>query len=110
MARYATTGALDLNFNGTGKVTTDIGGANDALQSLSLVNSTYIMAIGATSASGGNFAVARYSLSGVLDPTFGPSSSPGLVTTDFGSGDARLRGRAGPVEVLARRRGDDVLE
>ena len=100
MARYATTGALDLNFNGTGKVTTDIGGANDALQSLSLVNSTYIMAIGATSASGGNFAVARYSLSGVLDPTFGPSSSPGLVTTDFGSGDAAFGAALDPLKCL----------
>jgi len=100
MARYATSGALDLTFNGTGKVTTDIAGNNDAIQSLSLVNSTYVMAVGSTSGSGVDFAVARYNLSGVLDTTFGPSTSPGTVTTDFGSLDSAFAGALDPLKCL----------
>ncbi len=84
--RYLSNGAIDTTFGTAGKVTTDFrGGGFDRAHSAALQPDGSIIAAGfAISASGAseNFAVARYTSSGVLDTTF---SGDGKAQVDFGS-------------------------
>jgi uncharacterized delta-60 repeat protein len=84
--RYLSNGAIDMTFGVAGKVTTDFGDRGfDRAQSAALQADGKIVAAGfATSVDGisENFAVARYTSSGVLDTTF---SGDGRTQIDFGS-------------------------
>ncbi len=80
LARYGADGALDPSFSGDGLVTTDLGGT-DTGQGVAIQTDGKIVVAGS---SGGNFALARYTAGGGLDPSF---SGDGLQTTDFGSAD-----------------------
>ena len=87
LARYTASGALDATFGTGGKVTTDFAGSGDVGYALSLDAQGRILVAGYnnTFTQGANFALARYTASGTLDPTFGTG---GKVSTDFaGSND-----------------------
>jgi uncharacterized delta-60 repeat protein len=85
LARYTTSGLLDTTFgpNGNGTLTTRIGTSTYphgvAIQS----NGEIVVSGDAYFAPGYRFFVARYTSSGVLDTTFGPSSN-GTLTTAIG--------------------------
>ena len=85
-ARYLANGTLDSTFGTGGKVTTDFRNRGfDRAHSVALQADGKIVAAGfATSVDGisENFAVARYTSSGVLDTTF---SNDGKTQIDFGS-------------------------
>jgi len=85
-ARYLSNGAIDTTFGVAGKVRTDFGDQNfDRARSAALQPDGRIVAAGfAISHNGGvqNFAVARYTSSGVLDTTF---SRDGKTQIDFGN-------------------------
>ena len=80
LARYGVDGALDPSFSGDGLVTTDLGGTDDG-QGVAIQADGKIVVVGS---SDGNFALARYTAGGGLDPSF---SGDGLQTTDFGAAD-----------------------
>jgi uncharacterized delta-60 repeat protein len=77
----AAPGDLDPSFGSAGKVTTDFG-VNDGAGDVGIQPDGKIVAVGSSS---GDFALARYSLDGSLDSSFGID---GKVTTDFGRDDA----------------------
>jgi len=85
-ARYLSNGTIDTTFGVAGKVRTDFGDQNfDRARSAALQPDGRIVAAGfAISQNGGvqNFAVARYTSSGVLDTTF---SRDGKTQIDFGN-------------------------
>jgi uncharacterized delta-60 repeat protein len=84
LARYNPDGSLDPTFSGDGKLTTDFGGSDQVL-AVAIQADGKIVAAGLTDASGNNdFALARYTSDGTLDPTF---SGDGKLTTDFGGND-----------------------
>jgi uncharacterized delta-60 repeat protein len=84
LARYNPNGSLDTSFNGTGKVTTAIGPADNVGYALALQLDGKLVAAG-SSWNGANydFALARYNSNGTLDSTF---NGTGKVTTAIGSG------------------------
>jgi uncharacterized delta-60 repeat protein len=77
----AAAGDLDTSFDADGKVTTDFGGFDGAAD-VAIQPDGKIVAVG--SATGGNFALARYNPDGSLDTSF---DGDGKVTTDFGTSD-----------------------
>jgi len=85
-ARYLSNGTIDTTFGVAGKVQTDFGDQNfDRARSAALQPDGRIVAAGfAISHNGGvqNFAVARYTSSGVLDTTF---NRRGITQIDFGN-------------------------
>jgi uncharacterized delta-60 repeat protein len=85
-ARYLSNGTIDTTFGVGGKVHTDFGvrGFDQALSAALQADGSIVAAGFATSIDGirENFAVARYTSSGVLDTTF---SNDGLQQIDFGS-------------------------
>ena len=66
--RLNSNGSLDASYGVNGKILTDIGGINDTANSAALQNDGKLLVAGT---SNGNFAVVRYSSSGVLDQSFG---------------------------------------
>src|SRR5438552_407629 len=84
--RYLSNGTVDKTFGVGGKVSTDFGDQNfDRAHSAALQPDGRIVAAGfAISQNGGvqNFAVARYTSSGLLDTTF---SRDGITQIDFGN-------------------------
>jgi uncharacterized delta-60 repeat protein len=84
--RYLNNGTIDATFGEGGKVHTDLGDQNfDRARSAALQPDGRIVAAGfAISQNGGvqNFAVTRYTASGVLDTSFGAG---GVTQIDFGS-------------------------
>ena len=80
LARYNTDGSLDGTFGTGGIVTTNIGGADQALAGV-LQSDGKIVAVGRN---GGDWALVRYNTDGSLDGTFGAG---GIVTTNFGGLD-----------------------
>jgi uncharacterized delta-60 repeat protein len=84
--RYLNNGTIDATFGEGGKVHTDLGDQNfDRARSAALQPDGHIVAAGfAISQNGGvqNFAVTRYTASGVLDTSFGAG---GVTQIDFGS-------------------------
>jgi len=88
LARYNPNGTLDLAFNATGKVLTDLTGSGsyDTLQALALQSDGGIVAAGQSIVGGrASFAMARYTMTGNLDSTF---NATGKVLTTFGTGSA----------------------
>jgi len=85
-ARYLSNGTIDTTFGVAGKVHTDFGDQNfDRARSAALQPDGRIVAAGFAISHGGgvqNFAVARYTSSGVLDTTF---SRDGKTQIDFGN-------------------------
>lgn len=98
VARYTSAGVLDPSFGTGGKVTTDLDTSADAATTVVIQSTGEILVGGAavTSTGNKNFALARYTSAGVLDPTFGTG---GKVTTDveagFGDAIAKLVIQAG---------------
>jgi uncharacterized delta-60 repeat protein len=85
IARYNTTGSLDISFGDGGKVFTDFGG-NDFATALALSPNGRIVAAGFTNANSTNdFAVARYNANGSLDTSFDGDGK--AVTVDASSRD-----------------------
>src|SRR5581483_1020920 len=85
LVRYDPDGSLDPTFNGTGKVTTAIGGGSDLAYSVAVQPDGRIVAAGLSSnGSNYDFAVARYTASGSLDTSFNGS---GKATTPIGASD-----------------------
>ena len=92
LARYLASGALDLSFNGTGKVITAIGSGNDAAYSVALQSDGKIVVAGRCSnGTHTDFCLARYLASGALDMSL---NSTGTVITTIGSGNDVARGVA----------------
>jgi uncharacterized delta-60 repeat protein len=88
LARYDADGALDPTFGAGGLVTTDFAGFSDEAFALALQPDGKLVAAGdatnsAVPVNGLDFALARYTPDGNLDPSFGTG---GRVTTDFGVG------------------------
>jgi uncharacterized delta-60 repeat protein len=85
VVRYLPNGSLDNSFSGDGILTTDFQSSFDRAYDVAVQSDGKIVAAGVarSSASGDDFAVARYDSNGVLDPTFGPG---GKVTVPVGAG------------------------
>ena len=84
LLRYMSNGALDPSFGAGGKVTTNFGNRNAQGHSVMLQGDGKIVVAGGVQATGedaSDFALARYTASGVLDSSFGMA---GKITTDFG--------------------------
>jgi uncharacterized delta-60 repeat protein len=73
---------LDISFNGTGRVTTDLSANHDIVYGILVQPDNKVVAVGRFSANGGRglYALARYNTDGSLDPSFGVG---GTVITDF---------------------------
>jgi uncharacterized delta-60 repeat protein len=108
LVRYNPDGSLDTTFNGTGKVSTDIGNHSiDYAYGLSLQPDGKIVVAGTSDAHGSyDFAVVRYNADGSLDTTFGgsnlyqyvPGGAPILLSDQIAIYDtvlAHLNGGAG---------------
>jgi len=82
LARYNRDGSLDTSFDLDGKVITDFGADDQALE-VAIQPEGNIIAAGLTAAfPASDFALARYNRDGSLDTSF---DSDGKVTTDFGA-------------------------
>jgi uncharacterized delta-60 repeat protein len=92
LVRYNTDGSLDTTFNGTGKVTTAVGGITDLGQEVIVQGDGKIIVVG-DSFNGSNLDVMllRYNANGSLDTTF---NGVGKVTAAVGGGDDYGRGVA----------------
>lgn len=83
LSRYNTNGALDTTFGTSGKVYTNFGGRDSALDAV-LLPEDKVLAVGrAFTGVGADFALAKYLSGGALDTTFGFN---GKVMTDFNMG------------------------
>jgi uncharacterized delta-60 repeat protein len=81
MARYTTAGALDTTFDTDGIVTTTIGTDGDYARDIALQPDGKIILAGqSNTGSLSAFALARYTITGTLDTTFGTA---GVVTSTF---------------------------
>src|ERR1051325_5285566 len=82
VARYNPDGSLDTSFNGTGKVTTDIGGGFDVGHSVAMQGDGKVVVAGWSFAGFSyDFALVRYNSDGSLDTSF---NGTGKATTDIG--------------------------
>ena len=84
VARYNADGSLDISFGQGGIVRSDFGGTSDIARAVAIQADGRIVVAGSA---GRDFALARYSVQGSPDPTFGDN---GLVTTAIGISDAVL--------------------
>jgi uncharacterized delta-60 repeat protein len=84
LARYTASGNLDTSFSGDGKLTTDFGSNDRGAAIVIEANSTIVVAGSSNAHRSNDFALARYTASGNLDPSF---SGDGKLTTDFFGGD-----------------------
>jgi uncharacterized delta-60 repeat protein len=83
MVRYNADGTLDSSFGSGGKVSADFGSASDYAAALVVQSDGKIVAaVQTVTASGAEFALARYNTDGTPDNTYG---SGGAETGDFGS-------------------------
>ena len=82
-------GALDLTFNGTGSTTIDFGN-DDQAKAVLVQPDGKIISVGSWDGGSSDFALARYSLDGTLDPTFNTTgkSSFNLGSADFATAAA----------------------
>lgn len=88
LARFLTDGELDPSFAGNGIATTAFRGGDASAEAIAIQPDGDVVVAGTAnrSATGWDFALARYRSDGSLDPSFGHD---GRVTTDFdGGGDA----------------------
>jgi uncharacterized delta-60 repeat protein len=87
LARYTTSGSLDTTFAGTGKRLTNFSGDGNPEYATSVVvqpDGKLVVCGAVFEGPGNNFALARYTSAGNLDPTF---SLDGKTTVDFGRDD-----------------------
>jgi len=85
LARYDSNGMLDTSFGTGGKVTTDIAGPSDSVNSIAVQLNGKIVAAGRTFINGDfHSALARYNSDGTLDADFGRG---GKVTAIFGGSE-----------------------
>jgi uncharacterized delta-60 repeat protein len=91
VARYNADGTLDTSFGSGGTVTTAIGTSAFASSVVIDQQGRIVAAGGGLTGSKQNFAIARYTTSGTLDPSLGVT---GHVTTPFGSGADFAKGLA----------------
>lgn len=91
LVRYTPSGLLDNAFgpNSNGTLTTLIG--TDAVASALAIQSDGKIVLGGAASFSGvyRFALARYNINGLLDPTFGPNNN-GTLTTPFGTSYAPI--------------------
>jgi uncharacterized delta-60 repeat protein len=81
LARYELDGSLDPTFGIDGRVLTDFGSNTDMAYTLAIDKNGKIVVAGSTTTlTRTDFALARYTHNGSLDPSFGQN---GLVVTDF---------------------------
>jgi uncharacterized delta-60 repeat protein len=107
-------GDLDPTFDGDGKLTTDFGGREEA-HGVAVQADGKVVAVGSTTTYdpvlfAQDFALARYTADGSLDPGFG---SGGKVRTDFGSlefGDGLAIQADGKIVVAGGRYGGSSLD
>jgi uncharacterized delta-60 repeat protein len=79
LVRYNTDGSLDTSFNGTGKVTTFLGGLDNVARAGVLQKDGKILAVGYSNVgSSYKYALVRYNTDGSLDSSF---NGTGIVTT-----------------------------
>ena len=87
LIRYNTDGSLDTTFGTGGKVTTSIGTSTDRAYAAAVQSDGKIVAAGmANNGSNDEFALARYTTNGALDPTF---DTDGKVSTPVGTSSSR---------------------
>ena len=104
LARYRPDGSPDSAFGTAGVVITHVGTAASSASALALQSDGRVLVAGTAFSNGptdDDFALARYSTSGQLDPTFG---NGGTVTTDFtagGTGSRASLDRAGALAIQA---------
>ena len=92
VARYNPDGTLDTTFSHDGKVITDFGGNAEANAVAILPNNDVVVAgFAAPPGPGTDYALARYTDKGKLDPSFGTG---GLVTTNFFGSDSGINSLA----------------
>ena len=92
LARYTASGILDATFSNDGIITTSVGSSFEIVYGLASQPDGKIIAAGyAYNGSDNDFALARYTVSGSLDTTFGNN---GVVTTDIGSNGDSDHGRS----------------
>ena len=92
VARYGADGALDATFGTAGKVTTSVAanGARDSIYALTLQTVAGVPLLLAAGGEG-DFQLARYTMTGALDPTFGTTGTgtiAGLLGTSIGAARA----------------------
>ena len=90
LVRYNTDGSLDTTFDGDGIVTTPMGAVDDEVFALAIQGDGKLVAAGFSSQGSPSpyeFALARYTTSGSLDPTFGTG---GKVLTAVGTSDDEI--------------------
>jgi uncharacterized delta-60 repeat protein len=81
LARYNSNGSLDTAFGNGGKVTTDIGNADNTSLALAIQQDGKLVAAGSSfNGTDDDFALVRYNSNGSLDDTFGTG---GIVTTNL---------------------------
>ena len=85
--RFNTDGSLDTSFGFRGSVVTSAS-ANEAFYAVTIQDSNHLIVAGTK---GGDFLLARYSLNGRIDASFGAG---GVTTTDFGTPSDTARGVA----------------
>ncbi len=78
---FSADGDLDLSFNGTGKVITHVGNANDYSKASAIQSDGKLVVVGSSESRETHFALARYNIDGSLDNTF---DEDGKVLTDVG--------------------------
>lgn len=83
LVRYNSDGSLDTGFNGTGKLTTAIGGADDYASSvIQQADGKLVVAGSSHNGSNYDFALVRYNSDGSLDTGF---NGTGKLTTAIGT-------------------------
>ena len=88
LARYRSDGTLDPTFGTGGRVTTDVSGGDGMAAAAALLPDGRIVVAGTVfSATGADFALARYRPDGTLDPTFGAGGTVRVDVSGTGSHD-----------------------
>ncbi|MBI2083245.1 MAG: hypothetical protein HYT76_06710 [Deltaproteobacteria bacterium] len=95
---FAVAGALDTTFSGDGLMTTrirsNVNSGNSHVTSVAVQSDGKIVTAGYARENGGDqFALARFTVNGALDSSFGPSGSNGAVITNLEEcSDERIQG------------------
>ncbi|MDY0351249.1 MAG: delta-60 repeat domain-containing protein [Desulfobulbaceae bacterium] len=88
LIRLTQDGQLDPTFNFNGIVTTQVGSDDDEIAAIAVQDDGYIVAAGYSMNSGSrDFALARYTPDGQLDPSFGEG---GIVQDGYGGGNDEI--------------------
>jgi uncharacterized delta-60 repeat protein len=85
LARYDPNGSLDKTFNGTGRTTLNLNGANDAAAAVTIQANGKIVVAGNDGAS---FLIAQYNADGTLDTAFGSAGTATQKLTPKGNDSA----------------------